>query len=655
MAVQDEDVTTPANNSFSSGFSAPSPAPAPDPKYDALSGWGGTASTPSSSQEDNDPNKWSFHQSPASFVLPVSSTLGDETYRLVREEFTEIFKENSNRAHKKLEIAVVDFDRTHAPNLTYGVIVVGIRLKERAELGMAYHALLLEGTGEPLDDLKVTNQNFNGKITRVASEAIDARLVTTLHERMANEFPGTKLIFTEVTVVPRAFDAKEKINIQRLAYQATLACTQELIRIDPNTKPINLGTLRNDSNLILKVALDNNPRTITDLVGIPIRADWQVSLISRKGKEQRPDAVQKPNARDDEKVVTDVVGFVHPVWNPIQNNNWNQMDRPGPYQVQAVIAHISCGHYYSLESILLAIASVASGLTNQSTWLNCFKPRATMRDELDLRDAGALNLDANMLNDPSGHGQIVPLKDPKYTADEVMRYFRSIFQKEISIAIDYIEGGSNSWFLAPIRMAALGKEAGTNAVLAAADRLTNGRIRNHFDPKKDKIFSNAPSECHHIGNWPDKKGVTRDSRDIDLTAIANIGGPKNPGIIRMWSDTWLNSSLPQAQRVAEREQMKRSATDDKLTITHRAYRDVFGGTFIKALVQAVRDANPNITVDNFTAGSQLGMQRAVAGWSQSAGVGLDTTFTSGSVSGWGNNNGNQYNGQGYFGNTDRNW
>ena len=151
----------------------------------------------------------------------------------------------------------------------------------------------------------------------------------------------------------------------------------------------------------------------------------------------------------------------------------------------------------------------------------------------------------------------------------MLRYLRSIFQKEISIAIDVIEGGNNSWALTPLRMAALNKEAGVKAVLAAADRLTNGKIRNHFDPKKDRIFANAPSECHHIGTWPDKKGVTRDLRDIDLTAIANIGGAKNPGIIRMYSDTWLNRDVPQAQRVAEREQMFRSATDDKAVVTPR--------------------------------------------------------------------------------------
>jgi hypothetical protein len=557
--------------------------------------------------------RWSFNNGTL-FGAPISRGIGSEVYDKIKEKLIEQFK----TANNDLEIAVIDLDNVNEPALAFSSIIIAIRNKKRAEVGVAYHLLILEGTGDPIQPIFESINNQQVKILRSTSDAADPILFGKAEAKVRKAFPNAGAYFSvDGTVIPASFNPDDKRAIHQIALNAGLSANTELEIHTPGFKDLNLASISNDSSLIVNLGF--NRQQIPDAVGRPMRCDVQINFASRKNNQNTRN--MSPNSGDREARVSEVCAYVDLAWNPVQQSNaYNVFAPQVPQQTQKyvanmVITNLTSNYSYTPASVLMAMATAMS-LANDNNWVQAFRPNATNRNEIDMCDIGALNIEANLMNEANGYGTRIDTKEDTFKLQQLGQLINALIRPGVMVSLDCPEYGPQSWYLALFAAAAGGQAGAYNLIYEAAQSLSNGNFSKHF-PNGAAMFANAASRIH-MGTWVDKNGVKRDIRDIDYLAVCNLVGDRNPQVIREFSDTYLRMQYPEAIRLASRERMLVSLTQETAEFTGFAKRVTFSDGFMNALNRGIQETGLNVRVNTPLTGSDFNDQRGVANFSGSA-------------------------------------
>lgn len=559
----------------------------------------------------------SFH-SGGLFAAPISRGVGSEYYSKLKTSLTDIYKQ----ADSNVEISLIDLDNSNEPALQFSSLVVALRFKSEPDLGVAYHILLLEATGDKVTPINDTVGGPMGsqqiEIYRVTSDALDDVLVKMAADRVRKAFPQGPWLMVDGCVVPSGFNPDDKGAVHQLALNAGLASSTELSIRRPGFQDLNLARVAHDSSMSINIGIQR--QQISNTVGQPVRSDVQASFTSKKANQQGKFA--PINSGDKEAKISEFSGFVDVLWNPVApQNTLNPWVNPAMSQMQTqkymahmVITNLVSTFGYTPGMVLLSLATALS-MRDDGNWIQTFRPLQTGRDEVDITDIGALNIEANLANDPSGVGQRIDTKADSFKLEDLGQLVAAMMQPGLIISLDYPEVGPQSWYLSVFAAAARGSEPAQRIIYEAAQKLTNDSFGRYF-PKGAPMFVNVSRI--HLGTWTDRMGQKRDIRDIDHIAVCNLVGERNPQVIREWSDTFWRAQVPEMVRLYTRKRMITSLTQESANFTGFAQRLTFSKDFLDALVRGIKDTNLPIRVNTPLTGADFNNQRGVASFAAGA-------------------------------------
>lgn len=567
---------------------------------------------PAAAQQPAKGSLFSFHG--GSFLgAPISRGLGSEYLTKLTEALAEVFK----TADPSVEITQLPIDNVNDPALAFSVDVVALRYKS-APNAVAFHILVVEATGEKPTPIQDNIQNTPVEILRLTNDAFDTELLSKCRLRVMNAFPkAEKILFVDGCVVPRSFNPEDKHKIHQLALNAGLACSTELDLNTDGFQDINLSNAKNDTNLIINVTF--GAQQMEDAVGMPMRSDVMLNFNSQR--QQQNSRYGSLNSGDREARIAEAAGFMDVLWAPVAPqlmNAWipQQNVATQKYASRLVLTNLASNFAQTPSAVLLNLA-IAGAMREDNNWVQAFRPVQTSANEVDFRDIGALNIEANVQNDPSGIGQRINVKAENFTLTNLGEYIGALFQPGLMIALDVPECGPQTWYMNMFRLAAQGEKQAIAMVTNAANNLTNGNFSKYFK-ENDAMFIDTNNRIH-LGYWTDRNGQRRDIRDFDLVAISNLC-ERNPQVIRDWSDTWTRSQFPLELRLSARKKMIYAMSGETAEFTGFAQRVTFSAKFMDALIAGVAEAGLHPRISTPLSSADFNNQRGVASFA-SAGLG----------------------------------
>lgn len=569
----------------------------------------------------------------------VSRGDGSEYFSKMAEALTDKYK----TTNPKYTVDLIRMSNADHQDLRYSAIVVAITNKEFPGL-VAYHTLILEATNDPVPSVSENINNMQIEVFRPTAAAYDAKLIQMTFDTVSAKYPGMDILSVDATVIPSRVDPADKAAIDKIATNASSACTTE-IRLRATTgADLNMGDLDRTGS-VLENRLTFGDNQITNAVGRQARADVTINVVSKRiGQGVNNHNIVNNGAQ--EATVCTVGAYVDLIKAPQQRqvltNGWGQHQQmPNqPYLANIIMTSLASNIGRTPGMVWFAIASIF-GLTDGATWLHCFKATTRSKTGKDLRDIGYLQIEANLANDPLGWGQRLETKGDDFTPEKFASYLRDLVRPQPVISIDCPDFEPESWYMAPFVAAAAGSQVALNIIYDAADQLTNGHFSKYF-PRGEGMFVDTNNRIL-LGEFTDNAGKVRDLRYIDRIAIANLVGENNPKLIRDYSDTFLRQEFPLNQRLHARSNLQRIFTQDTVVFNGMATRLTFSGAVLEALALAFRDLALPMRTVNPLSGSDLYAGLAEYTAAQTAVFGAQNVFMGYGGNGMGNPS-NQYSG-----------
>lgn len=564
------------------------------------------------------PRQKSFHTG-SLFAAPISRSVNSKIYDKLKAGLEEAYK----GADSAMEIVLLDLDKSNEPALAFSSIIIAVRYKD-VPANVAYHVLTLAATGDKLAPYYENIGSQQVEVIRVYSDAIDDVLLQKAKNKVAAAFPRARTFFCDATVIPTDFNTEDTDAVHQVALNSGLACTTELQVRGDDWKDMNLAAMAHDTSL--GVNLTFNRTQIADVVGNPMRSDIQVTFSSKRNGNQRNSSV---NSGDRELKLYEASGFTDMVWAPMQNTNafgnWNSNVpvQTQKYVARLVITSLRSDLSYTPASMLLALAC-AQTVRDDNNWIQSFRPMAVQG--MDITDIGALNYEANLMNDPSGYGARIDTKEDKFKLPDLGKLAAALVQPGMLISLDCPEYGGESWYTSMFIAASRGDQGAYAWIYRAAMELTNGEFAKNF-PNGSVMFINNGNRVH-LGTYVNSRNEKRDIRDFDHIAVANLVGDRDPQTLRAWSDTFLREDYPLIQRLAARKRIISALSGETAVFTGMAERVTFSRGFIEALTAGVMATGLPVNVTTPLSNSDFNDQRAVAKFAGSGLVSPGSTFQS---------------------------
>ena len=576
---------------------APTPIPAPT-----------MTPTPSPTPQPPSSGKWSFHSSMFS-KAPIGRGVGSETLTRLQTALTEVYKQ----ANPEVEITLIPIDNTSETSLAYSALVVCLRYKNTPELGVGYHTLIVEATGEKIQPKFENVNQTQVEIFRVAGDAADPILIAKVAEKVRSAFPQSALYQAEFCVVPRAFDTENKVAVHQLALSAGLAVSTELDVRASGFQDLNLATAAHDSNLVVNMTFAR--QQLENAVSEPIRSDLLLSFTSQQQQQQQNVSV---NSGDRTARIAELSAFIDLVWAPVgqQAGMFNPYTPVQPqlqqkYAARMVVTHMQSTFAVTPPAQLLALVTALS-VRDDNNWIQAFRPTPTPGNDIDMHDIGSVGIEANFENSPTGFGTRINTKADSFRPESLGQLVGATIQPGLIISLDIPECGPETWYSSIFAAASNGSVDATEAIYNAANKLTNNNFQKYF-PQGSLMFADQGNRIH-TGYYIDRNGVKRDIRDIDYLAVMNVVGERDPQAIRDWSDTFTRVQFPLSQRLAARKRTIMAITNQTAEFTGFAQRVTFTQTFMDALARACKDAGLNVRINTPLNSGEFNNERGVAGF-----------------------------------------
>jgi len=563
--------------------------------------------------------KWSFHGGAA--ASPIARNMGGELLKKLQTALTEIYKQSDSQ----FEVSLIPLDNNQATKLWFSALVVLVKQGN----AYAYHTLVLEASGERIPAQMTQLNGLQLEITRLASDAYDAELRGVVAAAVKQKANSSNIFDAEASVLPRSFNYDDQRALHFVAVNAGIACANEIDSRQKSATPFNLANAEKDSTLVMNLAF--NRQQLPDTYGSPVRSDVVVEFNSAQNQNQQG-VYTSVNSAEKTVNISKLTGFVDLLYAPVapQQNNfnaWNQQQRQTQtYMANFVVTDFVSPVKSSLAAQLLTLMTT-SAVSENNNWIMAFKPVHTKG--VDIYDIGALNIEANLQNDPSGFGQPIDTKSATFDATrDLGQYVAAIMRPGLVISLDVAECGPSTWYTSVFAAAAKGNPNAIAAILAAAETLCNNGFAKFFS--NQPIFMTGENRVF-LGSYEDENGQKRDVRDISYLAVANMCA-KDPAVLADWSNTFTQTNYPMAQRLAARKRIIDNLTGGRVEYTGYAQRVTFNPKFFEALFLGARECGFSARISTPMSGDQFNNQRGTASFAEQA---MMTNMNSGIFSSFG--------------------
>lgn len=541
---------------------------------------------------------WSFHQSNL-INNPTAGGSGGEYLASFKKALEEVYKEIA----QGVEVKLISLNRHVLTDLKFSALVVACRYPEYAPDTVAYYTFILEATGERLKPEYRTVDNQNIQINRVTGDAHDEVLATLAYDAVKNEYKNAVCLPADCDVIfSQHRPQQDRAKMEEYAANAACACISMINVNKGNFGNLDLTNMDRDARFTIDMTFGNHQ--VREIDDSPVRANTILTFSSQKKTQGRNTPIGAVNVPEASTRVATLTGFLQPLWAPVESNymsGWGGHHRQNP-DTQNMVAEfvgtsLQSDYATSPSAVLLAFSSVLS-LVDNNNWLMGFLPRGQQRSEpgrVNIDDIGALNIMANITNDPEHGGFGLPISLESFGGDiaKYQAYLTKLFRPGLVVSLDCPEAGPQSWIFAPFAQAALGDQEAYRLIYDAAMELTGGLFKNNFT-FGDPMFTNVMRISGGSYMVGDKK---QDIRHIDLTAISNVN-EKNPRIIQEFVSTFADQQGVSAERaLAMREAIIKEAVGHQCDLDRYYARVTFDGNFLQAISESIAQVNLPLTVN----------------------------------------------------------
>jgi hypothetical protein len=495
---------------------------------------------------------------------------------------TTVYTEN---ADKSFEVQVLPVDMNSNTALSVSIAIIAVRDRQYPQLGVAFHTLIVAASTEDPAPRFENIGGTNTEITRVIGESYNSDMIQVVRDTVIRAY-GTNvpLVDADAEVVPRTFDLQDPQTVYTLAANAVFACSQELETHGQDFHDLNLANAERDSNLNVRISYGNSE--ILDAVGQPVHGPIAIDFTATDRQQQQ--------GNERVSVVSQIRGFLDLIYAP-QNQQQNQGGWAQPvqsfqrYAARFVITQLESKQLLTIPAQLLALLPALS-LRENNQWVQAFRNPPTV-DGVDLYDFGAVGIEVNFENNPSGVGSRIDTRADSFKPEHLHKLVASTVSPGLVISLDVPECGPSTWHNGVFAAAAAGNPRANAAIADAANQLFNGEFAKYWNG--GRVCFDEDNRIH-LGNFADRSGVRRDLRGIDqYLAQLNLIGEKDLGIVRDWSDTHVKTGYPLALRLAGRKRILTNEVND-VKITGYARRVTFEADFLEALAKAAVACGLNV-------------------------------------------------------------
>ena len=570
------------------------------------------------------PGTFSFRKLGNLSQQPMSRSPAAEVLTNLYKALTELYEKSADKT-MKIELIPIDFNSTVELNVS--VLVVTVQNAQCPQWGVGYHVLIIEGSIEPQAPRIEQIMNVTVEILRTVADANDPTMRNYIRNLLQRKFPNKPLHYADACVVPRDFNVADATIVHSLAANALFACHTEMEVSQKDFIDMNLANAEQDSGLTVRTTFGN--AQITNALGQPVRSDIKIDFAAGPLNNQ---ITPVTGGMDRVSSIARISGFMDLVWYPVENvaNPYQQQQSvltTQRYAARFVITALESSQLLTIPAQLLALIPSLS-LSEGNKWINAFRNK-NFGSEVDMHDIGAVNMEVNLDNNPSGVGTRVNTKLASFTPEQLSMLVKASIRPGMILSLDIPESGPDTNYNGVFGAAAGGNTNAEQDIIRAAVTLTNGEFNRHWQNGM-RVFTSDVNRVH-MGYYTDHTGVRKDIRDIDHLAVLNLIGEKDPTIIKDWSDTNVKDTWPSEMRLAGRKKIITALFSD-VTITGFATRVTFSPEFRNALLQGARSAGLALrSIDPYTDMSNY--ERAV---SSTAAASLISADASGMFNSFGN-------------------
>lgn len=501
-----------------------------------------------------------------------------------------------------------------------GFIVTGY-FKDKPDLVSA-HILLMDGTSQT-DRIKAMvpiqigpNQTY--QVYRQPSDYVNDRLLTEALAVCRNAYPNASIRYCDSHVVPADYDVE--LDNLPLIENFTGAVLTDLAQTLGRYEPLNLG----DGSCKTGLCIDQEYQLVqlSSPDGMPVRSDIIASMYLNRNLAVT--SRNELNGADGQIPLVEVSAAIDLVYNPESPRNPFSPNNPQRSHVtvtpRVVLTDIRCNQFRTTDRLALALAT-AFTIGQNNYWRQSFKPTGNPRGFRErLRKIGALNIDANLMDEPGQFGQVIePINGTEYSLDEVISILNGCVSQNPIFSVDVPDAGATSWYMRVLTQAT-NPGQGYDELYDAFNVLTNGSFGKFF-PRGTAIFNNQATDRYLTGYFVgDASGDKMDRRCLDYLACANIAGAKDPNFLVEWSNTFTELGVHPEVRLQKRSEMELSMTNEMVVCTGKGTRLTFTQEFIMAVSKAMHAIEVPVDVKTPLSGD-FSNQRAAAGWMNGSVVG----------------------------------
>ena len=550
----------------------------------------------------------------------LKTTNNNRAYAQIKKKIAEIYTDN---VQQDISISLIDLDNVTHSNLVFSSIVIAMKHESKA----AFYVLTIDGTGTLVQPPPVVKMNRQITTIRFPSDTIDKVVIDLAMSKVAAEF---KLQIYDVTytggcVVPIGFDTEDATLLQDVAFNAILALGTELSMIDKQFSDIDVSTIVPPGNqLIVNISSNNAP--VHNTLGYPVRSDILIETdVKSPNRDQNAYTLNNSNKVT---VISSVRGYIELIYIPVNNNQYGQPQQTGinsklTYMPNFVITDIATAYGRTPGLVMMAIAS-SPFIRTGDTIYSQFRATATSKKEVDIRNIGAINIDVNVDNSPTGFG--TPIDTSIMKAEHVAQLLHTALHKQVLISIDCPVNSPESWYLSVFSAAMNGDNGARMLIINSINKLTNGQFVNYFKQNDPLFITRNPYDYIHMGYYKNHLGVKADLRHIDYLAMLNLKGIRDPQAIRNWSDTFTLVDVDWEIRLSDRLKLIQEATSETAVITGIAQRVTFSTQILTAIEDSVRASGVSLSVNNNSGDGEFLRQRGVATYATSGAIPMGASF-----------------------------
>lgn len=486
------------------------------------------------------------------------------------------------------------------------------------------HILMVEKTGDYPEKLTETVGGIRYELIRTPADALDEKYIAAAKQAVAAALKtdADGIVVVDGTLVPNEFDIESDAQVSDLINNTFNAVHAEICTRVRDFRGTDLSTLVREfrnGKFTVQLFFNSDDSTYFNQVGMPTRQDICVVLGYKlnSGKQNR-----SVNQGDDSITIVKTYGYID--FEFTGASVMNNMMTSQKFVPNFVITHVEASVAPTPDVVMLGVASVLA-LSDDGYWIQAFRPAVSRKGEFDFNDVGALNVEGNIEQSPTGYGKRYDTKSKTAQPMEITKLIQALVRPNMMVSMDLPKAGPETWYTSIFRYI---KQATNPGALQRATEFMNVASGGAYTGTDVPMFLQTSNKIH--GGFYKTPNGFRDLRHLtSYLAVANYVTEtgQQPALLTQYTNTLYNTAIPNDLRAATRFQYINDMSKQSAVVKQMYDRVTFNGKALASWVHALHQIGfmPVFSTANGDNANEMFMKRSTLDF-QAGIIGGDVRF-----------------------------